>query len=125
MPNSQLTALSISNHTYTHVTSSANQGCTNPGRQAFWASKFCMVAPNICWSSVWSSLHTTLPAPRIFKWLLDTWKVCAPLRMSYKNRMWFWGEQIQPRHMAQKYDPLSGSTNPPVQQMTFTVMFNH
>jgi hypothetical protein len=77
--------LSISNHTYvyTHVTSSANQGCTNPGHQAFWASKFCTVATNICLSSAWSSIHMTLPAPRTFRWLLDTWKVCAHLRMSY------------------------------------------
>jgi hypothetical protein len=73
MPNSEQTAQSISYNTQTYVTSSANQGCTNVGRQAFWPSKFCMVSPNIFWSSAWTSLHMTFPATRIFRCLLETW----------------------------------------------------
>jgi hypothetical protein len=42
-------------------------------------TKFYTAAPNICGSSVWNLLHATLPEPRILRWLLNFWKVCAPL----------------------------------------------
>lgn len=32
---------------------SVNQVCTNPWHQVAVTIKFCMVAPNICWSSLW------------------------------------------------------------------------
>ena len=41
------------------------------------ATKFCTVVPNIFESAVWYLLHVTLLAPRIFRWLLDFWKICA------------------------------------------------
>jgi len=37
------------------------------------------VARSICGSSHWSLIHITRLAPRIFSWLLDFWKICAPL----------------------------------------------
>jgi len=39
-------------------------GCTNPGRQAATVAKLCAVAPDICGSSVWNSLHITPLATR-------------------------------------------------------------
>jgi hypothetical protein len=38
-------------------------------------TKFCVGAPNICGSSVWSLLHVNL-TPRILRWPLDLWKIC-------------------------------------------------
>ena len=38
------------------------------------------LAPNICWPSVWSLLHATMPAPRILIWFLDFSKTCGPLK---------------------------------------------
>lgn len=35
------------------------------------------VAINICGSSVWNLLRVTLLAPRIIRWFLDFWKICA------------------------------------------------
>ena len=55
------------------------QRCTNPGHQVGQVTKFWMVVPNICGSSVWNLLHVTLLAPRILKWLLEFWSCCAPL----------------------------------------------
>jgi hypothetical protein len=52
---------------------------TNPGREIAVAAKFCSVALNICVSSVLTVLHVTLLAPRILKWILDFWKICALL----------------------------------------------
>ena len=54
------------------------QRCTNPGHQVAQVTKFWMVMPNICGSSVWNLLHMTHLAPRILKWLLEFWS-CAPL----------------------------------------------
>jgi hypothetical protein len=34
---------------------------------------------HICGSSVWNSLHITHLGPRILRWLLDFWIICAPL----------------------------------------------
>lgn len=43
------------------------------------ASKFCLVAPDICGSSIWNLLCVTLVAHRILRWLIDFWKVFASL----------------------------------------------
>jgi len=32
-----------------------------------------------CGSTVWTLLHVPLLAPRIWRWLLDLWKICEPL----------------------------------------------
>jgi len=55
------------------------RGCTNPGRQITMATTFCMVAPNICASSVQNLLSVTLLAARILRWFLKFGKNCAPL----------------------------------------------
>jgi len=46
-------------------------GFTNPRRQVLVVSEFCMVASNICGSSVQNSFHVTSPVLRILIWLLD------------------------------------------------------
>ena len=55
------------------------QGCTNPGHQFGWVTKFCMVVPIICEFSVQNLLYITLLAPSILRWLLGFWKICASL----------------------------------------------
>ena len=47
------------------------QGCAIHKRQVARANKLCMVAPNICGSSVCNLLHVTVLARRILRWLLD------------------------------------------------------
>jgi hypothetical protein len=57
----------------------AEQAYTNPRCQVAHATKFCTMAPNIFWSSVWCLLHVTLLAYRILRWLPDLWKICVLL----------------------------------------------
>ena len=53
--------------------------CTNLELQmAVVAKLFCKVAPNICGSSVLSLLHVISLAPKILRWLPDSWEICAP-----------------------------------------------
>ena len=54
------------------------QGYTNPGLQFVVTTVLCTVAPNICRSSVWNLPHVTLPALRIFRWLLHFRKFAHP-----------------------------------------------
>jgi len=56
------------------------RGAQNPGRLVFVVAK-CKVASNICGTSVCCLFHVTLLTSRILKWLLDFWKIYAPLRM--------------------------------------------
>jgi hypothetical protein len=56
-----------------------DQGCTNPGCQVATATKFCMVAPNICGCLVQNLLFVTILAHTVLIWPLDFWKFCAPL----------------------------------------------
>jgi hypothetical protein len=51
------------------------QGFTNPGCWDTMATKFYTVAPHMCGSSVWNFLHVIHLVPRIFRWLLDFWKI--------------------------------------------------
>jgi len=39
----------------------------------------CTMAPNMCGYSICNLLGVTILAPRIFRWLLDFWKMCVPL----------------------------------------------
>jgi hypothetical protein len=55
------------------------QGCTNPGYQIARASKCCVVAPNVCKTSVWNLVYVTLEAPRILRWLREFLKICELL----------------------------------------------
>jgi hypothetical protein len=54
-----------------------------PGSHVARATNFCTVAPNICGFSVWNVRHGTLLAPKIFRWLLDFWKICGPVRYTF------------------------------------------
>jgi hypothetical protein len=56
------------------------QGCTNPGRQVAWATKFCTVAPDVSGFSVLNVLYVTVLVRGIFKWLSDFCKICARLK---------------------------------------------
>jgi hypothetical protein len=51
------------------------QRCT----QVAMAIKFRTVASDICGHSMWNLLQVTFMAPRIFRCLLNFWKVRAPL----------------------------------------------
>jgi len=46
------------------------------------------MSPNVCVLSVWKLRHVTVVAPRILKWRLDLWNICAPLVwvLKYKFR---------------------------------------
>jgi hypothetical protein len=50
--------------------------CTNPRCQVTWATRFCTVVPNICWTSVWNWLHATLLVPVSNHWpaQFDVWE---------------------------------------------------
>jgi hypothetical protein len=52
---------------------------TIPGCQVARATRHCVVATNIFGSAVWILFHVTLLAHRILRWLLDFWKIYAPL----------------------------------------------
>jgi len=41
------------------------QGCTNPGHHIAQATEFCMMAVDICGSSVWNLLHVIILVLRI------------------------------------------------------------
>jgi hypothetical protein len=57
----------------------SDQGCTTPGRLVAVRTEFCTVAPNVRGSSVWNSLHVTLRAPGILRFLVDFMRTSAPL----------------------------------------------
>ena len=63
------------------------QGYTNPGLQFVVTTVLCTVAPNICRSSVWNLPHVTLPALRIFRWLLHFRKFAHPWYMVYSTTL--------------------------------------
>jgi len=44
-------------------------------------TRLCMVLPGIRRSSVWNLLPVTLTAPRTQRWLLYSYKICAPLTL--------------------------------------------
>jgi len=45
------------------------------------ATKFFMVEPNVCGSSVYNLLNGTHLAPKIFMWLLSLWKIYVSFKM--------------------------------------------
>jgi len=57
--------------------SQRSAGGMNPGCQVLWATKSCTVMPTIYGFS--GMEHVILLAPRVLKWVLDIWKMCAPL----------------------------------------------
>jgi hypothetical protein len=62
-----------------NVNVSLIQGWTNPGHQVAVANKFCTLAPDVGGFSVRNLLHVSLLALRILRWLLEFWKIYAPL----------------------------------------------
>ena len=61
---------------------------TIPKRQVAEATELCTAGPNIFGSSMWNLLYSTLLAPRILRWLLDFWKISAPLAAGFLNLAW-------------------------------------
>ena len=55
------------------------QGCTYPWHQVAQRTIFCMLAPNICGSSIWNLFHVSVLAPKTFRWFLDFWKTYRTL----------------------------------------------
>ena len=55
-----------------------HQGCTNPGCQVAWATKFYTVAPNIRGSLVRNLFHVTLLATKNLRWFNDFKKIMGP-----------------------------------------------
>jgi hypothetical protein len=49
--------------------------------------EFCTVSPNICGLTVWELLRATLLASRSLRFLLDIWKICAPLSRSASGQI--------------------------------------
>jgi hypothetical protein len=66
----------------------SRQECTIPKNQVAEATELCTVVPNIFGSSVWNLLYSILLAPRILRWLLDFWKISAPLAAGFLNLAW-------------------------------------
>ena len=60
-----------------HTLNTFDQGCTNPRLQVTVANEVCTGVPQIFGFWVWNLLHVTVLAPRIVRWLLDFWKICA------------------------------------------------
>jgi hypothetical protein len=56
-----------------------NPWVKNPRLQFTRAIKFCTEAPDIFGSSVTNLFHISHLAPRILRWLLHFWNICAPL----------------------------------------------
>jgi len=56
----------------------SEQGCTHPMLQGVQATNFWRVAPYSGFS-VRNFLYVMLMAPKILRWLLDIWKICAAL----------------------------------------------
>lgn len=78
---------------------SLEQGCTKPDSQVVMATKFCMVMPNTCGCSAWNLLHISLLVPTNLRWLLDFWKICAPLHsevsiLSFTHKIKKWSPTI-------------------------------
>ena len=54
-------------------------GCTNPGSQDTLVTGLFILVPDVCGSSVSGFLCVTHLTPRVLRWLLDFWKICASL----------------------------------------------
>ena len=51
----------------------------SPGRQVTRINTLFLMEPNICELSLWNLFSVTVVVPRILGWLVDFWKICAPL----------------------------------------------
>ena len=54
-----------------------HQGCLKLGRRIVVMTE--LFVANMCVPSVWKLLRVTSLAPRILSWLLEFWKIFAPL----------------------------------------------
>ena len=50
---------------YIALLSRIKQGCTNPARQVAMATELCMVAPNICGTTLRNLIHFTRVVPKV------------------------------------------------------------
>lgn len=53
--------------------------CKNSGSHVARVKTFCTAAPNTCGPSPRNLFNVTLLAPRILRWPLEFWIICAPL----------------------------------------------
>jgi len=68
------------------------QGWTNLRRQVATVTRFCTAAPNTCGSSVWNLPHVAILAARIWRRLLDIWKIWVPLLYGMHGGNWTFTE---------------------------------
>ena len=80
-----------------------NRECTNPRHQIAWPTIFCIAVPEICMN--W--LHTSLLAPRIWRWLLHLWIICALLLQTIlKSSMTSWCHNLMDKFIYNILRPL-------------------
>jgi hypothetical protein len=58
------------------------RGAQIPRLPVVHATKYFMVVPRICESSVCTLFHVAHLAPRILRWFLEFWKICASVGMT-------------------------------------------
>jgi len=52
---------------------------TQIGREFVRANQLRKEAPNICFSTAWNMIHINRQEPRIYRWFLEFWEICASL----------------------------------------------
>jgi hypothetical protein len=87
MPHAQIFSQNCETQSYSY-TNILHQGCTNPRCQVAWVTKFFMVVPNICESSVWNLLHVTLLVSQLLRWLLlkNLWPLTYTIPCTVNNQ---------------------------------------
>jgi len=66
-----------SSFTYYQQKYTQSPQCTNPRPLVARCDYILYVAPNVCGCSVWILLHVALPEPKVLRWLLHLWEMCA------------------------------------------------
>jgi len=54
-----------------------DRGARFPGVHVARETEFCVMVPDICWSSVWNTFNVALLGIRILCWLPDFFKTCS------------------------------------------------
>jgi len=65
-----------------HGNNGITRGAQIPRLPVVQATKYFMVVPRICESSLCTFFHVTHLAPRILRWFLEFWKICASMGMT-------------------------------------------
>jgi hypothetical protein len=61
------------------------RGAQTPRLQDVQATKYFVVVRSICEYSLWTLLHVAHLAPRILRWFLEFWKICAFMGMTFST----------------------------------------